>query len=317
MESNKKVLIIGSQGQIGTELTAYLSNRYGAENVIESDLVQKNPSPCRFVQLDATDKAAIFELVKKEQVNTIYLLAAMLSATGEKFPDKAWALNMNTLFICLDLAKEGHIKHLYWPSSIAVFGPSTPRIQTPQFTICEPTTIYGISKQAGERWCEWYHNKYGIDVRSLRYPGLISYTAPPGGGTTDYAVDIFHKAILENTYTSFLGKDTELPMMYMPDAIRATVELMEADSEKIKIRSSYNLSAFSFTPETLANEIKKHKPDFSIQYAPDFRQQIADNWPASIDDSVAREQWGWKPQYDLSEMSADMLFQLESIYSKK
>lgn len=313
----KRVLIIGSQGQIGTELTAYLANRYGSENVIESDLVQKNPSPCRFVQLDAMDQQAIFNLVKKENIDTIYLLAAMLSATGEKFPDKAWALNMNTLFICLDLAKDGHIKQLYWPSSIAVFGPTTPRILTPQYTVMEPTTIYGISKQTGERWCEWYHNKYGIDVRSLRYPGLISYTAPPGGGTTDYAVDIFHKAILEGKFTSFLSKDTELPMMYMPDAIRATVELMEADLDKIKIRSSYNLSAFSFTPELLANEIKKHIPSFDIDYAPDFRQAIADNWPASIDDSCAREHWGWKPEYNLSQMSADMLVHLEAAYAQK
>jgi len=317
MGTQKRVLILGSQGQIGTELTAYLANRYGASNVIESDLVQKNESPCRFVQLDATDQQAIYNLVKQENIDTIYLLAAMLSATGEKYPDKAWALNMNTLFICLDLAKDGHIKQLYWPSSIAVFGPTTPRIMTPQYTIMEPTTVYGISKQTGERWCEWYHNKYGIDVRSIRYPGLISYTAPPGGGTTDYAVDIFHKAILEGKYTSFLNKDTELPMMYMPDAIRATVELMEADPAKIKIRSSYNLAAFSFTPEILANEIKKHKPNFTIDYAPDFRQQIADNWPASIDDSFAREQWGWNPEYNLSEMSTDMLKQLEAVYAQK
>lgn len=313
----KKVLIIGSQGQIGTELTTYLAARYGAENVIESDLNQKSISPCRFEKLDATDAQAVYELVKREQIECIYLLAAMLSATGETYPDKAWALNMNTLFICLNLAKEGHIKQLYWPSSIAVFGPSTPRVATPQFTVCEPTTVYGISKQAGERWCEWYHAKYGIDVRSLRYPGLISYTAAPGGGTTDYAVDIFHKAILDNAYCSFLSKDTELPMMYMPDAIRATVELMEAPAEKIKIRSSYNLAAFSFTPEQLAAEIRKYKPDFQISYKPDFRQQIADNWPASIDDSVARAQWGWKPEYSMESMSADMLKQLESIYATK
>ena len=310
-----KVLIIGSQGQIGTELTAYLTARYGAANVIESDIQQKNPSPCRFVALDATDKNAVYELVKKENIDTVYLLAAMLSATGEKFPDKAWALNMDTLFICLDLAKEKHIKKLYWPSSIAVFGPTTPRVLTPQFTVCEPTTVYGISKQAGERWCEWYHNKFGVDVRSIRYPGLISYTAPPGGGTTDYAVDIFHKALQQGSYECFLGPQTELPMMYMPDAIRATVELTEAGADKVKIRSGYNLAAFSFTPEQLAAEIRKHIPTFEIQYKPDFRQQIADNWPASIDDSVAREHWGWKPEYSLSQMCSDMILHLQEQYA--
>jgi nucleoside-diphosphate-sugar epimerase len=238
-------------------------------------------------------------------------MAALLSATAEKNPAFAWDLNMNSLFHVLNLAKAKKIKKIFWPSSIAVFGPTTPKENTPQYTIMEPSTVYGISKQAGERWCEYYHNTYGVDVRSVRYPGLISWSSPPGGGTTDYAVDIFHKALSENKYECFLSENTKMPMMYMDDAIRATIEIMDTPSDNIKIRSSYNLAAMSFTPEEIALEIKKHLPDFSIQYAPDFRQKIADSWPASIDDSFARADWNWQQQYDLASMTKEMLAKLK------
>ena len=310
-ESREKVLIIGAGGQIGLELTEKLSELFGYDNVVASDvketqLFTKNP----FEKLDALDQKALSGIVKKHCITQIYHLAALLSATGEQNPAFAWKLNMESLFHVLDLAREKLIKKIYWPSSIAVFGPTTPREHTPQFTVMEPSTVYGISKQAGERWCEWYHQKHGVDVRSLRYPGLIGWKSAPGGGTTDYAVHIFHEALSKGRYESFLSENTALPMMHMEDAIRATVELMEAPSEKIKIRGSYNLAGISFTPKQIAAEIKKHIPDFTISYKPDFRQAIADSWPKSIDDSEAKKDWGWKEKYDLPGLVSDMLANL-------
>lgn len=306
--SHENILIIGAGGQIGVELTQNLSAIYGHQHVIPSDL---KPSALfnnnTFETLDALDKNAVFDVVKKHGITQIYHLAALLSATGEQNPMFAWKLNMESLFHVLDLAKEKHIKQLYWPSSIAVFGPTTPAHQTPQYTIMEPSTIYGISKQAGERWCEWYHKKFGVDVRSLRYPGLIGWKSAPGGGTTDYAVHIFHEALKQGAYECFLSEETALPMMHMEDAIRATIELMQAPSEKIKIRSSYNLSGISFSPKQIAAEIVKHIPDFKITYKPDFRQAIADSWPKSIDDSFARKDWGWQEKYQLNGLVVNML----------
>jgi nucleoside-diphosphate-sugar epimerase len=306
----EKILVIGSSGQIGTELVEKLREMHGRENVIASDInipsieiLEKGP----FEQLDVLDKGKLHEIVAKNGVTQIYLLAALLSATAEKNPAFGWKLNMESLFHVLDLAKEGKIKKIYWPSSIAVFGPTTLKSHTPQYSIAEPTTVYGISKLAGERWCEYYNQKFGVDVRGLRYPGLIGYKSAPGGGTTDYAVDIFHQAIKHGTYECFLSEDTKLPMMYMSDAIKATIDIMEAPAETVKIRSSYNLSAMSFSPKEIAAEIKKHIPDFTITYKPDFRQTIADSWPQSIDDSYARKDWGWKHQYGLEEMVDDML----------
>lgn len=305
-----KTLIIGSSGQIGTDLALELRSRRGNENVICSDLKpSSNPELANgpFEVIDVMDKNRIEEVIKKHNVKEVYLLAALLSATAEKNPKLGWELNMEGLFNLLNIAKDGLIDKLFWPSSIAVFGPTTPQNNTPQQTVMEPTTVYGISKQAGERWCEYYFNKFGVDVRSIRYPGLISYKSAPGGGTTDYAVEIFHEAKKHKSYTSFLSENTGLPMMYMPDAIKATINLMEAPAEKIKTRSSYNLSGMSFTPKEIADEIKKHIPEFTIAYQPDFRQAIADSWPASIDDSVARNEWGWKEDYNLSNMVEDML----------
>jgi nucleoside-diphosphate-sugar epimerase len=307
------ILVLGSGGQIGTELVAALRNIYGNAHVVASDIKEANDSNGPYEVINVLDKQRVFEVIKKHDITHVYLLAAMLSATGEKYPEKAWELNMNSLFYVLDMAKEKHFSQLYWPSSIAAFGPTTPKQSTPQHTITEPTTIYGISKLAGERWCEWYNHKFGVDVRGLRYPGLISYSAPPGGGTTDYAVDIFHQALKTKSYTSFLGAESRLPMMYMPDAIRATIDIMQAPSDKVKIRSCYNVAAFSFTPKELADSIKKHIPEFTISYAPDFRQQIADSWPQSIDDSAARNDWNWKPQYSLEAMVEDMLKNLKDI----
>ncbi len=309
-----KILIIGACGQIGTELTQKLRSIHGTDNVIASDIRKLNVPVVNdgpFEVLNALDFNQIESLIEKYEVTDVYLMAALLSATAEKNPAFAWDLNMNSLFHVLNLAKGGKIKKLFWPSSIAVFGPTTPKNQTPQFTIAEPTTVYGISKQAGERWCEYYHSIFGVDVRSIRYPGLISYTTLPGGGTTDYAVDIYHKALSDGTYECFLKEETTMPMMYMDDAIRATIEIMEAPAEKIKIRSSYNLAAISFDPKEIAEEIKKHIPDFTITYEPDFRQKIADSWPASIDDSRAREDWGWKHDFDLAEMTNIMLENLK------
>ncbi|WP_396157705.1 L-threonine 3-dehydrogenase [Flavobacterium sp.] len=309
-----KILIIGACGQIGTELTQKLRSIYGNDNVIASDIRKLNNDIVNsgiFEVVNALDYNQIEHLIEQYQITDVYLMAALLSATAEKNPAFAWDLNMNSLFHVLNLAKAKKIKKLFWPSSIAVFGPTTPRYNTPQYTIMEPTTVYGISKQAGERWCEYYHNVYGVDVRSIRYPGLISWSTEPGGGTTDYAVDIYHKALKEGKYECFLSENTALPMMYMDDAISATVEIMQAPSESIKIRSSYNLSAVSFAPTEIAAEIKKHIPNFSISYKPDFRQKIADSWPASIDDSFARDDWNWKHKFDLASMTNEMLENLK------
>jgi nucleoside-diphosphate-sugar epimerase len=309
-----KILIIGACGQIGTELTQKLREIYGVENVIASDIRKLNIDVVNsgpFEVLNALDFNQIQHLVETHEIDEVYLMAALLSATAEKNPAFAWDLNMNSLFHVLNLAKAGKIKKIFWPSSIAVFGPTTPRENTPQYTIMEPSTVYGISKQTGERWCEYYHNTYGVDVRSIRYPGLISWSSPPGGGTTDYAVDIFHKAIDKKKYDCFLSSETKMPMMYMDDAIAATIQIMESPKEQIKIRSSYNLAAMSFTPTEIAEEIKKHIPEFTISYHPDFRQKIADSWPASIDDSAARKDWNWKHQFDISSMTKDMLDHLK------
>ncbi len=305
--------MIGASGQIGTELVMELRSRYGNSNVVASDLKTASKEVLEsgpFEQLDVMDRDRLHQLVVQYNIGEVYLLAALLSATAEQKVMPAWNLNMYGLFYVLELAKEGFIDKVYWPSSIAVFGPNTPKQNTPQSTIMEPSTVYGISKLAGERWCEYYHNRYGVDVRSLRYPGLIGYKSNPGGGTTDYAVDIFHKAVSGQPFECFLSENTRLPMMYMPDAIRATIGIMEAPSDKVKIRSSYNVSGFDFTPTELAEEIQKHISDFSISYKPDFRQAIADGWPGSIDDSSARADWGWQNEYSLEAMTADMLSHL-------
>ena len=305
-----KILIIGACGQIGTELTQTLRTLYGNENVIASDIRKLNNDVVNngiFEVVNALDYNQIEHLIETYQITDVYLMAALLSATAEKNPAFAWDLNMNSLFHVLNLAKAGKIQKIFWPSSIAVFGPTTPRENTPQYTVMEPSTVYGISKQSGERWCEYYNKQYGVDVRSIRYPGLISWTSPPGGGTTDYAVDIYYKALSDKKFTCFLSENTGLPMMYMDDAIRATIEIMQAPKENVKIRSSYNLSGISFTPKEIATSIQKHIPEFTIDYAPDFRQAIADSWPASIDDSSAREDWGWKHEYDMERMTQVML----------
>jgi nucleoside-diphosphate-sugar epimerase len=305
-----KILVIGASGQIGVELTLALRKIYGNANVIASDLREQNPlleGTGPYVSLDVMNKEMLHVQVIRQGITQIYLLAAILSATGEKNPNLAWSLNMTSLLNVLDIAREENIQKVYWPSSIAVFGPTSPKQNCPQQTIIEPTTVYGISKYAGEFWCNYYHQRFGVDVRSLRYPGLISYKSLPGGGTTDYAVEIFHAAKDKEEYECFLHEDTYLPMMYMPDAIRATIELMEAPSEKIKVRTSYNVAAMSFSPKEIYHEIKKHEPDFNILYKPDSRQNIANSWPQSIDDSVARQDWEWKEEFDLSVMVKDML----------
>ena len=305
----EKVLVIGASGQIGVELTLALRRIYGNANVVASDLREENEllkGSGPYVSLDVMNKEMLHVQVIRQNITQIYLLAAILSATGEKNPNLAWHLNMQGLLNVLDIAREEKLHKVYWPSSIAVFGPTSPRENCPQRTIIEPITVYGISKYAGEFWCNYFHQRYGVDVRSLRYPGLISYKSAPGGGTTDYAVEIFHEALEERSYNCFLREDTYLPMMYMPDAIRATIQLMEAPADKLSVRTAYNVSALSFSPREIAAEIKKHIPDFTIAYAPDYRQQIADSWPKSIDDSVARADWNWKPEYDLSRMTADM-----------
>jgi nucleoside-diphosphate-sugar epimerase len=311
---NEKILVIGASGQIGVELTLALRKVYGAANVIASDLREQNPlleGTGPYVSMDVMNKEMLHVQVIRQNVTQIYLLAAILSATGEKNPHLAWHLNMQGLLNVLDIAKEEKLTKVYWPSSIAVFGPTSPKKDCPQQTIIEPSTVYGISKYAGEFWCNYFYNKYKVDVRSLRYPGLISYKSAPGGGTTDYAVEIFHEALTDKQYTCFLENDTYLPMMYMPDAIRATLELMEAPAANITVRTSYNISGMSFSPEEIASSIKKHIPDFSIDYKPDYRQAIANSWPQSIDDSVAQKDWGWKPEYDLDKMTADMLANVE------
>ncbi|MBO3270187.1 NAD-dependent epimerase/dehydratase family protein [Hymenobacter defluvii] len=308
------ILVIGACGQLGLELTEALRQRYGAAQVIAADvrppqqpeLLHGGP----FELLDVLDRARLFALVQQYRPRQIYHLVAMLSATAEKHPQVAWKLNMDGLLNVLDVAVEYQVAQVYWPSSIAVFGPDTPRTHTPQLTVMNPNTVYGISKLAGEQWCEWYHQKYGLDVRSLRYPGLIGYKSLPGGGTTDYAVDIYHKAVAGENFECFLQEDTELPMMYMPDALRATLDLMHAPAEQILIRSSYNLSGMSFSPQEIAASIRRHVPGFEVSYRPDTRQQIADSWPRSIDDSRARQDWGWQPEFDLDKMTADMLAHL-------
>tara|TARA_R110001583_G_scaffold83631_3_gene220701 strand:- start:7536 stop:8492 length:957 start_codon:yes stop_codon:yes gene_type:complete len=316
---NKSILIIGASGQIGTELTLKLRDINGKNAIIASDISEGSKElmesgPFEFI--NAMDYDTILKVIDKYAINEVYLMAAMLSATGEKFPEKAWELNMTSLFNVLNLAKVGKIKKLFWPSSIAVFGPTTPKENTPQETVMEPSTVYGISKQAGERWCEYYFNKFGVDVRSIRYPGIVSWKTNPGGGTTDYAIEIFHSALQQGKYDSFLNENTKLPMMYMDDAINATIKIMNAPAENVKIRSSYNLAAMSFTPEEIAVEIKKTIPEFEISYHSDFRQNIADSWPKSIDDSKAREDWGWQHTIDLKKMSETMLKNLSSKYAE-
>lgn len=309
----KSILIIGACGQIGTELTLKLRELYGQDCVVASDIREGSDSLMQsgpFELLDATNYEAVEDVILYHEIEEVYLMAAMLSATAEKFPERAWNLNMNSLFNVLNLAKENKINKIFWPSSIAVFGPNTPRDMTPQNSIMEPTTVYGISKLSGERWCEYYHNKYNVDVRSLRYPGLISWKTQPGGGTTDYAVEIYHDALSKGNYQCFLKKDTKLPMMFMDDAIRAAIELMDSDAGQIKVRSSYNLGAMSFSPKEISESIKQRLPDFSISYQPDFRQGIADSWPSSIDDSKAKADWNWEAEFDLTKTTHEMIYQL-------
>jgi len=311
------ILLIGASGQIGTDLTMSLRAIYGASHVVASDIKSASTEVMEsgpFEQLDIMDPVRLNEIVLKYKVTQVYLLAALLSATAEKNIELGWALNMKSLSHVLDLARHGKVKKVYWPSSIAVFGPTTPSINTPQHTIMDPNTVYGISKQAGERWCEYYYQKFGVDVRSIRYPGLISWKAKPGGGTTDYAVHIFHEAIKYGRYESFLSETTSLPMMYMPDAIRATLELMEAPADSIKIRSSYNVAGTSFNPAEIAAVVKQYIPHFEITYKTDERQAIANSWPQSINDSLAREHWNWKHEYDLGNMAEDMMLNLKKKY---
>lgn len=311
-----KVLIIGACGQIGTELTTALRNTYGVANVVASDIRKSDNEVFAhgaFELLDARDKEAIKVCVEKHEITDVYLMAALLSATAEKNPEFAWDLNMNSLLHVLNLAKERVIQKVFWPSSIAVFGKNSPKVNTPQHTIMEPSTVYGISKLAGERWCEYYHKNYGVDVRSIRYPGIISWKANPGGGTTDYAVEIFHEAIKHGQYTCFLKEDTALPMMFMDDAVRATIDIMNAHSETIKVRSSYNIAATSFTPKELSEAIQQLLPEFVVRYEPDFRQQIADTWPESIDDSAASNDWNWSAQFDMKAIVLEMITNLQKV----
>ncbi|MDQ6903594.1 MAG: NAD-dependent epimerase/dehydratase family protein [Bacteroidota bacterium] len=306
----EKILVIGACGQIGVELTLELRKMYGGAQVIASDLREENEllkGTGPYVSLDVMNKEMLHVQVIRQNITQIYLLAAILSATGEKNPNLAWSLNMQSLLNVLEIAKDEQLQKVYWPSSIAVFGPTSPKKDCPQQTIIEPITVYGISKYAGEFWCNYYNHRYGLDVRSLRYPGLISYKSEPGGGTTDYAVEIFYAALEEKKYNCFLKEKTYLPMMYMPDAIRATIELMEADAKNISVRTSYNISGMSFSPKEITKEIKNHIPEFKTIYEPDYRQAIAESWPQSIDDSVARKDWKWKPAYDLNNMTSDML----------
>lgn len=307
----ERILIIGALGQVGRELAFNLSEKHGVDNVILTDLRVDDTIPNQQIVLDVMDRDKLWSLVEKEGITQIYHLAALLSATAEQKPKFAWDLSMEGLFNVLDLAKEGKIKRIFWPSSIAVFGPNTPKEATPQHTIIEPTSVYGIGKLAGENWCNYYHQKYGVDVRSIRYPGLIGHKSMPGGGTTDYAVEIFYEALKNESYTCYLAKDQSLPMMYMEDAIRATIELMEAPVEQVKVRTSYNLAGFSFSPEELAQAIQKQLPNFTIHYAPDYRQEIASSWPGSIDDTAAREDWGWKPSVTIDDLVSIMLTELK------
>jgi len=305
-----KKLVIGSSGQIGVELIEQLAKDFGANQVIAADIklvLEGKNSDVEYVTLDVLDKEKLFKIIKEHNISEVYLLAAMLSAIAEKNIQLAWDLNMKGLFNILDLAKEKHIEKIFWPSSIAVFGPTSPKLNTPQSTLFEPTTVYGISKMSGERWCEYYFLKFGVDVRSLRYPGILSYKSPPGGGTTDYAIEIFHAAINHGFYDSFIAKEVTLPMVYMEDAIRATTEIMQTDRKNLSINSSYNLAAISFNPEEIANEIKLIFPEFKITYTPDFRNNIALSWPSIIDDSFARKDWGWKHDFDLKKTILEMV----------
>ncbi|HKL37488.1 MAG TPA: NAD-dependent epimerase/dehydratase family protein [Bacteroidales bacterium] len=315
----KKILVIGAAGQIGTDLTSELRNRFGANNVVASDIklapdevMQSGP----FVKLDAMDKKKLEQVIDEYGINEIYHLAAILSGNAEKNPKWAWDLNMNSLFNVLDVSKAKGISRIFWPSSMGAFGPTTPEWDTPQTTVMEPTTVYGISKLAGERWVEYYHEKYNMDIRSLRYPGLISYKTEAGGGTTDYAVEIFYQAIKCGKYECFLSEDMALPMMFMDDAVEATIQLMEAPSEKIRVRSSYNLGGISFTPKELADEIRKYIPELEVTYKPDFRQQIAESWPRRISDEAAQKDWGWQQQYDLQKMTSVMIEQIRKKMGK-
>jgi len=312
----RKILIIGASGQIGSELTLALRKIHGNSNVIASDIKEGNDELMNsgpFIKIDATHKNEIADCIEFHKVKEVYLMAALLSATAERHPNLAWELNMNSLSHILELAREKKIKRVFWPSSIAVFGPTTPKKNTPQRTIMEPNTIYGITKLAGERWCEYFNNKYKVDVRSIRYPGVISYKTLPGGGTTDYAIDIFHKAVNNESYECFLKEDATLPMMFMDDAIKATIDIMSAKKKHIKIRSSYNLAAISFSPKEIADSIKKYIPDFSVSYKPDFRQEIAESWPNSIDDSQARKDWGWKHEYDMEALTKIMIKNIKKL----
>jgi len=315
-KETKRILVTGATGQIGSELTIELRNKHGKENVVAAGHKRSPSETLResgpYVSVDASDKKQLMETVDKYKVDTIYHLASILSASGEKNPQLAWDVNMGSLYNVLEIAREHGLSKVFWPSSIAVFGSQTPRINTPQDTILIPTTMYGVSKVAGELMCNYYYKRFGVDVRGLRYPGIISSDTLPGGGTTDYAVEIFYEAIKNKRYTCFLREDTVLPMMYMPDCIKATVDLMDADASAINCRTSYNLTAISFSAGELVAEIQKHIPDFTCDYKPDFRQQIADSWPMSIDDSVARREWGWKPAYDLAAMASDMIEKLSS-----
>ncbi len=316
MSSKEVILVIGAAGQIGTDLVIELRKRYGDSQVVASDIRDASEEIMEggpFVHLDIMDELKLNQIVKEFGVTQVYLLAAILSATAERNIELGWRLNMRSLSHVLDLGRFKKVKKIYWPSSIAVFGPTTPAIETPQLTITEPNTVYGISKLAGERWCEYYNSKFGVDVRSIRYPGLVGWSAPPGGGTTDYAVSIFHEAIKYSSYECFLSEETSLPMMYMPDAIKATLDIMEAPAEQVKIRSSYNVGGISFNPKELTEEIKRHVPDFTISYKTDYRQQIADSWPASIDDSAARADWNWQHQYGITEMVDEMMRNLKRI----
>jgi nucleoside-diphosphate-sugar epimerase len=306
------ILVIGAGGQVGQELVHNLREIYGNDKVVASDLRDLDDKVGPSEVLNALDKEKLHEIVAKYKIKEVYHLAALLSATAEKQPAFGWELNMDSLFYVLDLAKDKVIDKIFWPSSIAVFGPNTPRENTPQHTVTDPTTVYGISKLAGERWCEYYANNYGVDVRSIRYPGLIGYKSLPGGGTTDYAVDIYHKALSDGNYECFLQENAYLPMMYMEDAIRATIELMQADAGKISIRSSYNLGGISFSPKEIAAAIKKEIPEFTISYKPDFRQKIAESWPSSIDENQAKRDWDWNMEYDLDLMTNDMLKNLKN-----
>lgn len=314
--SQEKILLLGAGGQIGVELTEALRKKNGNEQVIPSDLKEEHPvleSMGRYESLNAMDFDKIKSLIQNEGITQVYHLAAVLSATGERNPQLAWDVNMGSLMGLLEIAKECKLNKIFWPSSIAVFGPTSPKQQTPQSTIIEPSSMYGITKNAGEHLCAYYNEKYDLDIRSIRYPGLISYKSPPGGGTTDYAIDIFYKALANETFTCFLKEDAYLPMMFMDDAIRATIELMEAPKESLSVKGGYNVTALSFSPAELAAEIRKHISDFKIDYAPDYRQEIANDWPASIDDSMARKDWGWQEEYNLSTLVMAMLEGIKSV----